>query len=245
MKSDTPQHPRGVLGESPVLHRRRRTGRHDARLSPGARRHRCRGAGEACGFLPRLPRRHRASLDAPGDGRARPDRRIPEAAASALAEDGRPVRRYARSHRRSQPPPHQVPLHRLHAAMGFPEFPARGRPALRLAQGDDEHGGRRSDPPRRDHRRRAGDDAGRASSTSKPISPSPATAGIRPCASVPASGRGDRRANGRAVVPRRPQGERDREPVRARRARQDDDHASTAATIGSAPMSSRRDNTTR
>ena len=37
--------------------------------------------------------------------------------------------------RRSQPPEGQIPLHRLHAAMGFSQFPARERQAVSVAQG--------------------------------------------------------------------------------------------------------------
>src|ERR1700722_4223952 len=46
-------------------------------------RHRSAGAEETCRFFSGFSRRHRASLDASGDGRTRPDRRVPEAAASA------------------------------------------------------------------------------------------------------------------------------------------------------------------
>ena len=64
-----------------LRHRRRRTRRHDARLLAGARRRRCRGAGEARRFLSRLSRRHHPSLDAAGDVRARHPRRFSQAPA--------------------------------------------------------------------------------------------------------------------------------------------------------------------
>ena len=50
-----------------LRHRRRRAGRHDARLSAGPRRRRCHRAGEAQGLPARFPRRHRSSLDARTD----------------------------------------------------------------------------------------------------------------------------------------------------------------------------------
>ena len=65
----------------PLLHRRRRPVRADARLPAGARRRRRRRAREACRFPARLSRRHHPSLDPRHHGRARPARRVPEAAA--------------------------------------------------------------------------------------------------------------------------------------------------------------------
>ena len=65
----------------PLLHRRRRAGRHDAGLPARARRHRCGGAGEARRLPARFPRRHGASLHHAGDARARAARRIPRQAA--------------------------------------------------------------------------------------------------------------------------------------------------------------------
>ena len=40
--------------------------------------------------------------------------------------------------RRSQPAQRQISLHRLHAAVGLSQFPARERQAVCLAQGDDD-----------------------------------------------------------------------------------------------------------
>ena len=48
--------------------------------------------------------------------------------------------------RRSGPAPCEVSVHRLHAAVGFSQFPARERQAVRFAQGDDVDRGDRSHP---------------------------------------------------------------------------------------------------
>ena len=63
----------------------------------------------------------------------------------------------------------QIPLHRLHAAMGFSQFPARGGPAFCLAQGDDEHRGGRPDPRAASASPACGRRRRKAWSTSRPI----------------------------------------------------------------------------
>jgi len=62
--------------------------------------------------------------------------------------------------RGSQPSQGQLPLHRLHAAMGLSQFPARERQAVFLAQGLDECRSDRPDLVGRCGGRRAGRDAG-------------------------------------------------------------------------------------
>jgi hypothetical protein len=57
-----------VAAHDAMLHRRRRSGRHDAGISAGTRRHRHAGAGETRRFLPGFSRRYRSPLDASGDG---------------------------------------------------------------------------------------------------------------------------------------------------------------------------------
>ena len=57
----------GGSTEHGLLHRRRWTCRHDARLPPGARRPRGRGAREARRLPARLPRRHHSSFDTRAD----------------------------------------------------------------------------------------------------------------------------------------------------------------------------------
>src|SRR5258705_8172418 len=108
-----------------MLHCRRWPRRHDVGISAGARRCRNAGAGEACRLLPGFSWRHGASLHASGDGRTRPDRRVPETSAPATAKDGREIRRSFDSNRGSQSSQGQLPLHCLHAAMGLSQFPAR------------------------------------------------------------------------------------------------------------------------
>src|SRR5579859_1009849 len=72
----------GPLDRDAVLHRRRWTRRHDARLSIGARRRRRRRAGKARRLLSRFPRRHGASLDPRAHVRARAVGRVSQVAAS-------------------------------------------------------------------------------------------------------------------------------------------------------------------
>ncbi len=120
-----------------MRHRRRRPGRHDARLPAGPRRHRRRGAGEARRFPARFPRRHHPSLDARDHVRARHSRRFPQAPASRGARARGPDRRRARRPRRFLASADALPLHRLDAAMGLSRFPRRaGAPLSGLSSQD-------------------------------------------------------------------------------------------------------------
>ncbi len=107
------------------------------------------------------------------------------------------------THCGSQPSEGQIPLHCLHAAMGFSQFPARERQALCLAQGHDEYRGDRSDLVGRygdrGQRRNAGG-AGRNPRRSHHRMRRPAF--DRAAARQP-RGDGDRGADGCAVVSRR------------------------------------------
>ena len=190
-----------------VLHRRRRSGRHDAGISVGAGRRRYAGAGETRRFLSGFSRRHRASLDASGDGRTRPDRRVPEAAASATAENGGQIRRRLDPYRRSRPSQGQIPLHRLHAAMGLSQFPARERQAICLAQGHDECRCDRPDLVGRCGGRREGQYAGGAGRNPRGSDHRMRRPAFDRAAVRQSRGRRDRRADGCAVVSRRQAGQ--------------------------------------
>ena len=101
----------------------------------------------------------------------------------------------------------EISLHRLHAAVGFPQFPARERQALCLAQGDDEHGGDRS--ASMTARRIAGVRAKTPEGVidieaDLTIACDGRHSMVRERAGL--ASRGDRRADGRAVVSRRQAG---------------------------------------
>ena len=135
-----------------LLHRRRRPGRDDARLSAGARRRRHDRSRETRRLSARFSRRHDPSLDAAGDGRSRASRRVPETAASGGAASSR-----ARSATTTIPLadfshlPDAGQIHRPDAAMGFSQFSGRQGEALSELPADDERRGRR--PYRRERRR--------------------------------------------------------------------------------------------
>ena len=83
--------------------------------------------------------------------------------------------------------PTALQIHRLHAAMGLSQFPCRAGQRYPDFRPADAGRGDRPDRRGRTRRRRARDDAGRRRSRSAPTSWSAPTAGIRRCASAPAS----------------------------------------------------------
>ena len=180
------QYGRAICDDT-VLHRRRRTGRNDAGLSAGTRRHRCRRAGEARRFPAGFPRRHDPPVHPRADARTGPARRIPAAAPPQGQSSRRPDRRHHDHARRFHRAADHLQVHRLHAAMGFPQFPRRPWPALSRLPSDDEHAGHRPRVRGRAGDRRAGERATAPRSRSAPISWWPPTAAIRRCASGPAS----------------------------------------------------------
>ena len=135
----------------------------------GARRGRCRRAGKARRLLPRFSRRHRAPLDLAGDGRTRPDRRLPETAAQTSCKRWRHVRRDAAADRRHQP----LPAPNIHSSPscrnGIFSISLRDKGSVIRAQGDDEHRGDRTYSGWRQRDRRAAQRRRTARSRSAPI----------------------------------------------------------------------------
>ena len=134
----------------------------------------------------RLPRRHHPSLDARADARARPARRLPEAAASGGRASSRAI--VGDTPRHASPTSRHLPTHCKFIALmpqwDFLDFLARARqraiPSFHLRMQAEvteliEEGGRIVGVQRA--RRRTG------RSTSAPISSSAPTAAIRRCAS--------------------------------------------------------------
>ena len=93
--------------------------------------------------------------------RARPHRRIPEAAASEGRNTDRPGRRRAPSDGRFPPSADALQIHRADAAMGLPQLPGRAWQALHDVR--PAHAGRGDRPDRGEwaHRRRDRQDPGR------------------------------------------------------------------------------------
>ncbi len=201
-----------------------------------------RGAGKARRLLPRLSRRHRASLHAASDGRTRSDRRLPEAAASAPAEDGGHVRR--------RETVRIADLGRLNVKYPFIAFMPQwdflnflresGRrfaslkvmmstEAVDLLRDGERVTGVKAKTPDGAHRYRGRPDRRLRR---------PALAGAR--ARRP-RGRGNRRADGCAVVSCRQARRRKREPVCAGRSRQDDGDLRSRRLLAVRPTSFPRD----
>ena len=207
-------------------------------LPAGARRRRRRRAGEAQGFPARLPRRHHPSLDARADARARPARRVPQAAArSRRRASVGPLRQPAGDHRRLPPPADALQVHRADAAVGLPEFPRRAGPPLSGLPSADAGRGDGPDRGGRPRRRRA-----RARRRTAPLEdPRRARRRLRrppfrrarqgrPC------GRDARRADGRAVVPACRASPTTASRPAACFCPAASSSCSTAATTGNAPM---------
>src|SRR2546427_744542 len=144
------------------LHRRWRTGGHDARALVGPIGNTRESARETLRFLSRFPRRHHPSLHLGDPGRARHARRIPEAAASRGPPAEGTNRRHHAHARRLHPPSGPLQVPGVHAAVGLSQLSGGESKSLpRVSAGD----GIRSDRPhvrRRARQRRAGPDAGRA-----------------------------------------------------------------------------------
>ena len=173
----------------PVRGGRRRSGRHDAGVAPRACRRARRRAREARRLPPRLPRRHDPSVDARAHARARPARRVPEAAAPGGARSSAGASAARRvTDRRLHAPADALQVPRADAAVGLPRLPrragARAIPTFELRMQAEVDRADRGGRPRRG---RAREDARRRRRRSAPISSSAPTAGIRSCASGPAS----------------------------------------------------------
>ena len=153
--------------------------------------------------------------------RARPHRRVPEAAASEGRNADRPGRRRAPSDGGFPPSADALQIHRPDAAMGLPELPGRAWQALQNIRPAHAGRGDRPDRGERARRRRERQDAERrAHDPRRPRgrlrrTPFDRARESRTCE------RRLRRADGRALVSPVAQGQRQRGHLRPYRSRQD------------------------
>src|SRR5215213_2561587 len=113
----------------------------DARAHAGSRGGRRAGAREACGFPAGLPRGHHPPLDHGDYGRARSSGRVARAQAYESPENRSPPPGRDRYGRRPPAPEDALPLHHLHAPVGFPGLRDKGSETLpELPPGDESRG---------------------------------------------------------------------------------------------------------